>query len=526
VIPFFMICGYLVLLLTVALIGSLGRKRNSAVDFFLASRGCGAFLLVMTIFGTTMTSFALVGSTGEAYRRGIGVYGQMASWSGLIHSACFFLIGTKLWYHGKRFGYSTQIQYFTDRFQSPAIGFILFPILVGWVVPYVVINVLGSGNIIQTVTAGAFPSTFPTDKLETNGGIPTWLGSAMVCITVLAYVFGGGMRSLSFANAVHATVLILLGGVILFLIVGKLGGAAAASALVAQERPDLLVRGAGAHGIGHMEFLTYMFVPLSVGMFPHLFQHWMTAKDVKTFRPVVVLHPIFIMLVWAPCVLLGIWASIATFNGLPVIPAHFDEPNKVLGILVKKLTNPTVAGFLGVGIVSATMSLDSQFLALSSMFTHDILVRAFGERRLRDKQRILLGRGLVVTIVVIAYLFSLKAPRSVYTLGVWCFTGFSGLFPLVFASLYWKRVTSAGAIASIAAALAAWGYLFHESRWGEDKDYLFHGMLPAATIVFAATVTLVVVSWLTKPPAKDVVDRFFPSEEGEKEAPGVSCVRA
>ena len=67
----------------------------------------------------------------------------------------------------------------------------------------------------------------------------------MVCITVLTYVFGGGMRSLSFANAVHATVLILLGGVILFLIVGKLGGADAASALVARQHPDLLVRGEG-----------------------------------------------------------------------------------------------------------------------------------------------------------------------------------------------------------------------------------------------------------------------------------------
>jgi solute:Na+ symporter, SSS family len=508
-----MICGYLVLLVTVGLLGSIGHKRNSAVDFFLASRACGAFLLVMTIFGTTMTSFAIVGSTGEAYRRGIGVYGQMASWSGLVHSACFFLIGTKLWYHGKRFGYSTQIQYFTDRFQSPAIGFVLFPILVGWVVPYVVINVLGSGNIIQTVTAGAFPTVFPTDRIETSGGIPPWLGSAMVCITVLAYVFGGGMRSLSFANAVHASVLILLGGVILSLIVGKLGGADVASALVANEHPNLLVRGQGEHGIGQMEFLTYMFVPLSVGMFPHLFQHWMTAKDVKTFRPVVILHPIFIMLVWAPCVLLGIWASIATLKGMPVIPANFDEPNKVLGIIVKKLTNPTVAGFLGVGIVSATMSLDSQFLALSSMFTHDILLRALGEKRLGDRQRVLLGRSLVVAIVVIAYLVSLYAPRSVYTLGVWCFTGFSGLFPLVFSSLYWKRVTSAGAMASIVAALATWGYLFHDARWGENKDYLFKGLLPAATIVIVSAVTLVVVSLVTKPPAKEVVERFFPVEK-------------
>ncbi len=521
-----MICGYLLLLLTVALMGSIGRKRNSAVDFFLASRGCGAFLLVMTIFGTTMTSFALVGSTGEAYRRGIGVYGQMASWSGLVHSACFFLIGTKLWYHGKRFGYSTQIQYFTDRFQSPAIGFILFPILVGWVVPYVVVNVLGSGNIIQTVTAGAFPTVFPTDTPATSGGIPPWLGSAMVCITVLAYVFGGGMRSLSFANGVHATVLILLGGVILFLIVGTLGGADKASMLVAQEHPNLLVRGQGDDSIGHLGFLTYMFVPLSVGMFPHLFQHWMTAKDVKTFRPVVILHPLFIMLVWAPCVLLGVWASIATLKGVPVIPANLDEPNKVLGILVKKLTNPTVAGFLGVGIVSATMSLDSQFLALSSMFTHDILLRAFGEKRLGDKQRILFGRSLVVAIVVLAYLVSLYAPRSVYTLGVWCFTGFSGLFPLVFSSLYWKRVTAVGAIGSIVAALAVWVYLFRESGWGMNKDYLFMGMMPAAPIFFAATVALVVVSLITRPPAKDVVERFFPVEaqQGQAEKVAVGSV--
>jgi SSS family solute:Na+ symporter len=139
-----------------------------------------------------------------------------------------------------------------------------------------------------------------------------------------------------------------------------------------------------------------------------------------------------------------------------------------------------------------------------------------GEKRLGDKQRILLGRSLVVAIVVVAYLVSLFAPRSVYTLGVWCFTGFSGLFPLVFSSLYWKRVTTAGAIGSIVAALAAWGYLFRESGWGANKDYLFLGMLPAATIVFAATVTLIVVSLVTKPPAKEVVERFFPNEEQEK----------
>jgi len=515
VIALYMICGYLLLLVTVALLGSVGHKRNSAVDYFLASRACGAFLLVMTIFGTTMTSFALVGSTGQAFKRGIGVYGQMASWSGLIHSACFFIIGTKLWYYGKRFGYSTQIQFFRDRFQSDALGFLLFPILVGLVVPYVVLNILGSGATIQSVTVGAFPSLFAA----TGGGIPAWLGSAMVCLTVLTYVFSGGMRSLSFANALHASVLILLGGVILFLVLDKLGGAAAASALVAQQKPGLLVRGgAGLPGPSHLEFMSYMFVPLSVGMFPHLFQHWMTAKDVKTFRPVVILHPIFIMLVWAPCILLGVWASTALMpDGRPVVDLlTLKSPNEVLGIVVNKLTNPVVAGFLGVGIVSATMSLDSQFLALSSMFTHDILLRIFGEQRIRDKQRILLGRSMVVTIVVVAYVVSLFA-GSVYTLGVWCFTGFAGLFPLVFAALYWKRVTSTGAVASIIATAASWLYLFADSNWGKTEK-LFLGMMPAASIVFVSAVTLIAVSLATRPPAKEVIERFFPEEEELAEA--------
>jgi SSS family solute:Na+ symporter len=218
---------------------------------------------------------------------------------------------------------------------------------------------------------------------------------------------------------------------------------------------------------------------------------------------------LFIMLVWAPCVLLGIWASSAVVDGAIVIPPSMAaEPNKILGMLVNKLTNPVVAGLLGVGIVSATMSLDSQFLALSSMFTHDILLRVFGEKRLGDRQRILLGRSMVVTIVALAYVASLFA-GSIYTLGVWCFTGFAGLFPLVFAALYWRRVTTAGAIASIIAAAAAWLYLFGRSGWGADEAFLFLGMMPAASIVFTSAATLIVVSLLTRPPAKEVVDRFF-----------------
>ena len=133
--PLLIISCYLVLLLVLGVVSSRFSK-GTAADYFLASRGIGSFLLVMSLFGTTMTAFALIGSTGESFKAGIGVYGLMASSSGIVHSACFFLVGIKLWSFGKRHGYITQIQFFRDRFESDRLGLILFPILVGLIIPY------------------------------------------------------------------------------------------------------------------------------------------------------------------------------------------------------------------------------------------------------------------------------------------------------------------------------------------------------------------------------------------------------
>ncbi|MHC5111898.1 MAG: sodium:solute symporter family transporter, partial [Planctomycetota bacterium] len=175
---------YLGLLLGLGLFSNRFFKGTSS-DYFLASRGIGSFLLLMSLFGTTMTAFALVGSSGAAFKSGIGVYGKMASWAGIIHSACFFLVGIKLWSWGKKYGYVTQIQFFRDRFESNALGLVLFPVLVGLVIPYLLIGVLSAGTVVKGVTLGAFPEMFAATK----GGIPFWIGSGIICLVVLMYVF-------------------------------------------------------------------------------------------------------------------------------------------------------------------------------------------------------------------------------------------------------------------------------------------------------------------------------------------------
>lgn len=500
---------YLALLLALGLFSNR-LFSGSSKDYMLASHSIGPFLLLMSIFGTTMTAFALVGSTGESYKEGVGVYGLLASSSGIVHSLCFFILGVKLWSFGRKYGYTTQIEFFRDRLESDKLGIVLFPILVGLVIPYLLIGVMASGTVISAVTKGAFPTLFEA----TQGGVPGWLGSLVVCGVVLTYVFFGGMRGTAWANTFQTIVFMVLGVVTFFVIASQIGGKESIwenLKLASESIPrDKLVR-AGNPNMTYLKFATYMFVPLSVGMFPHLFQHWLTARKASNFKLAVVAHPLFIMIVWAPCVLVGAWAA----GNLVTIPPAVDaNANAILPFLVKRFSGDVLGGFLTAGVLAAIMSsLDSQFLCVGTIFTNDIVVHYGGKGRFSDKQIVVIARTFIILIVAITYGLSLLDYRRVFTLGVWCFSGFSALFPLVFAALYWKQLTKAGAYASVLTAISLWCYFFYQSDFAGNPDYSVWGMMPVAPMLLGSTVALIVVSLITPRPSEETLQKFFPAKE-------------
>lgn len=511
--PLWVVIAYLLLLIV---LGSVSGRffRGTSSDFFVAERSIGPILLLMSVFGTTMTAFALVGSTGKAWEQGAGVYGLMASASGIVHSLVFFLVGIKLWAIGKRHGYITQIQYFRGRFQSTAIGYLLFPILIALIIPYLLIGVLGAGAAVRGITGGMFPETFAgtlnpaTGKMMFAGAVPMWLSGLVVSGVVLYYIFTGGLRSAAWANAFQTTVFMVTGVIAFYLIASRLGGLEEATAKVLENSPRHLTR----ENIGKLQFITYIFVPLSVGMFPHLFQHWLTAKKATSFKLTTIAHPLFIGIVWVPCILIGIWAA-----GAQMTPPG-NNPNALLPMMVDRLLHdPYLTGLLTAGILAAIMSsLDSQFVCVGTMFTHDIVVQAAGKDRFTDRQLLFMGRAFIVAIVLVTYLMSFFPPPKIFDLAVWCFSGFAGLFPLVFASIYWRRVTKAGAVASILAMVVTWSALFwtglvRPALAGEptSEDYLVLGMLPVTVIIAASTAALVLVSLVTSPPPDEHVEQFM-----------------
>ena len=95
------ILGYLGLVLAV---GMLSHRlfRGTGDDFFVASRTIGPFVLLMTLLGTNMTAFTMLGASGQAYRSGIIVFLLMGSSSALVIPALFYYCGTRCWWLGKQ----------------------------------------------------------------------------------------------------------------------------------------------------------------------------------------------------------------------------------------------------------------------------------------------------------------------------------------------------------------------------------------------------------------------------------------
>src|SRR6185503_14819132 len=156
-----------------------------------------------------MTAFAILGSSGHAFNNGIVTFGLMASSSGLVIPLTIFLIGTRVWALGKRYGFMTPVQMFRDRWECGHIGTLIFALQAALLVPYIIIGVMGGGTTLEAISGGK---------------VPYWLGGAVVAMTVMSYVFFGGMRGTAWVNTFQTILFLSFGAVALVLIGHGMGG--------------------------------------------------------------------------------------------------------------------------------------------------------------------------------------------------------------------------------------------------------------------------------------------------------------
>jgi SSS family solute:Na+ symporter len=449
------------LYLAVALgIGLFARGQSGrgplAEDYFLAGRSLGPAVFLLSLFGTNMTAFSILGASGHAFANGIVTFGLMASSSALVIPVCLFAIGTRLWALGKRHGFMTPVQMFRDRWECSHIGTFIFVVQALLLIPYIVIAVVGGGTTLASVSGGL---------------VPFWFGGALVSAVVMTYVFFGGMRGTAWVNTFQTILLLCFGAIAVTVISTGMGGFSRAveTMLASPSTAPLLSR----ERVSQAYFFSYMFMPLSAIAYPHIGIFCLTAQKLSHFKKTVVFYPICMVLVWLPSVFLGVVSNAATdvpaigtkiearatlaAEGPSATPERVAElraaasGDDVLLKLVEGFVPLWLAAILGAAVMAVVMASDSQILALSTMFTEDVFAFYEGKRRFGQAAQVHTGRIFVIVLTAVAYVIALIVPTSIFDLATqYAFAGYSALVPLLIAALFWKGSTRWGAFASTA----------------------------------------------------------------------------
>ena len=542
-IPSIVVFIYLAIVLYIGVF-AFRRSTGSGEDFFVASRSLGQWVFLLSFFGTNMTAFAILGSSGMSYSRGIGVLGLMASSSAIIIPLTLFFIGTRLWGLGKKFGHMTQVQYFRDRWQDDTLGTLIFFLTAIMLVPYIIIGVMGGGEVMETLSAYTVDTVQADDSVvrRVEYFVSYEFGSALVALVVMGYVFFGGMRGTAWVNTFQTLLFLVFGAIAVYLVSSKIGGFTGIMEKIAasEKLAPLLSR----EKIPRTEFFSYMFIPLSAIMFPHIAIMCMTAEKVTHFKKTVIFYPLCIAAIWVPCVYLGV-VSAQIFPDLKP-----GETNGVIPMLLANFTEVWVAGILGAGIMACVMATDSQIMALTTMFTQDIYAHYFVRRSshigiasditLADRRQVWTGRAFVIVIAVISWLvaWSLHKDEGIFELAIrFAFSGFAALSPIMLAALFWKRSTAVGAwLAVMWVALAMIGFAGMHSATealaatlkpgttapifpalGEmflrgKGGVTVYGFLPVMPMTLMCAGLMVVGSLLSRPPKAEIIAKYFPPE--------------
>jgi solute:Na+ symporter, SSS family len=512
------------------------KGREEAEDYFLASRSLGPFVFLFSLFGTNMTAFAILGSSGHAFSNGIVTFGLMASSSGLVIPLTIFLIGTRVWALGKKHGFMTPVQMFRDRWECSHIGTVIFVVQAVLLVPYIIIGIMGGGTTLYTISGGL---------------VPFWFGGAIVAMVVMSYVFFGGMRGTAWVNTFQTVLFLCFGAIALIVIgVGMGGFRSATQALQASPLASLLTR----ERISPYYFFSYTFIPLSAIAFPHILIFCLTARKMAQFKKTVIFYPLCILAIWLPCVFLGVMAN--RVNDIPEIRAKQEarrvlatqgrnmEPeardelreksagDDVIMLLLQRYAPLWLAGLLGAGIMAAVMASDSQILALSTMFTEDVFAFYGGKARFGEAVQVQTGRIFIVLITLFAYAVALRAPETIFELAIqYAFSGYAALSPLLVAALFWRGSTKWGALAvtlwtaltvvAVAVLQAVvpapapgpptilWAPGGVEVLSRTPGGTAVFGFMPVVPMVIISALLMIVVSLATKRPATTTLTKYF-----------------
>jgi SSS family solute:Na+ symporter/sodium/proline symporter len=487
---------YVLLLLGISVYKS--RTVKSAEDFMVAGRSVPVYMLVATLVCTWIGSGSLFGTAGLTFRTGISeLWFSAGAWVGIL---VIYMIAARV----RRIAQYTLTDLLEKRYNQLA-------------------KVLGTVTIIiaYMVIAGyQFKGGGRFISILSDGSISPETGMIIAAFLIVGFTVLAGMVSIVSIDIFNGSIMLLAMIITLpFAIAGHGGLDAVITTIQQTEASHLSIMG------GH-DFFWVVGIALPTFLLlmseSSMYQKFSSADNAQNARKAVMGMFVGVVVVETLMMLIAL-VGFAIYADDPRFFMADGSVNRamaeeiILRIGFEQL--PVVIGSLLLAAGAAiVISTGNTFLMVTSTNVTRDIVQAFFYKGAGQKQVVLIQRTCILGIGLLAYLM-MSQFETILEMALMSYTMIgASLAPPLLAAFFWKRVTRAGGVASVASGMltvviiGVLNSVYKESAEGlhllgvafpMDTDYI---AIPA---VIVSVTTLIVVSLLTAPPGRSEWEEFI-----------------
>lgn len=411
-------------------------KTKSTADFYTAGGGISGFQNGLAIAGDYMSAATLLGIPAMVYFKG---------YDGFIYAVCFFigwpiilfLMAERLRNLG-RFTFADIASYRLDQNRIRTFAAVGALTVVCF---YLIVQMVGAGQLIQLLFG-----------LEYNVAV------AVVGILMVVYVTFGGMTATTWVQIIKACLLLGGGIVLMFLTLAQFGWSF-----------DLLFsRAIDSHKLGEQlmapgslmadpisAFSLSLALVFGTAGLPHILMRFFTVPNAKEARKSVFYATGFIGLFFLVTIILGVGAitivgtNPAFFEGGQVGGKLIGGSNMPVMHLAKAVGGDVFLGFLSAVAFATILAVVSGLaLAGASAISHDLYARVIKKGTASSQQEMKVTRlaSVFLGITAIGLGIAFKDQNVLFLVALAFGVASSVNFPVLILSMYWKGLTTRGAL--------------------------------------------------------------------------------
>jgi cation/acetate symporter len=411
-------------------------RTKSTADFYTAGGGITGFQNGLAIAGDYMSAATLLGLSAMTFSKGLDGFiyaiGFFVGWPVIL-----FLMAERLRNLGK-FTFADIASYRLD--QGTIRTFAAFGSLTV-VCFYLIVQMVGAGQLIKLLF-----------------GLDYATAVVVVGVLMVVYVTFGGMIATTWVQIIKACLMLFGGTVLLFLSLSQFGFSLETAA---QKAVEVHKDGIKIMGTGSLMADPITAVSLSLGLvfgtagLPHIMMRFFTVPNAKEARKSVFVASgcigYFFMVVCA----LGLMAIVIVGQN-----PEFYEGGNIGGKLIGGGNMPVmhlakaVGGNLFLGFMSAVAFatilavVSGLALAGASSIAHDLYARVIRKGTASEAEEMRVSKLSTIGLGVVAVLLGIMFEKQniAFLVGLTFGIAASTNFPILILSMYWKGLTTRGAL--------------------------------------------------------------------------------